>query len=124
MNGKVMIVDDSLLVRRQVGVALGIAGYQVIEACDGLDALDKLEPSLSLIVCDVNMPRMGGLELLERIHADPRLAAVPIVMLTTEASSELFARARELGAKAWLVKPFKPDLLVAAVRKLASARAA
>lgn len=121
--GKVMIVDDSLLVRRQVNSALGAAGYAVVEACDGLDALDKLDASLSLIVCDVNMPRMGGLELLERIHADASLAAVPIVMLTTEANGELFARARELGAKAWLVKPFKPDLLVAAVRKL-SARAA
>lgn len=122
--GKVMIVDDSLLVRRQVNSALGAAGFAVVEACDGLDALDKLCPQLSLIVCDVNMPRMGGLELLERIHADAAMAAVPIVMLTTEATGELFARARELGAKAWLVKPFKPDLLVAAVRKLVTARAA
>ena len=124
MNCKVMIIDDSLLVRRQVGVALGAAGYTVIEAVDGLDAVDKLSADLSLIVCDVNMPRMGGLELLAHIHGEPTLAHVPVVMLTTEAPAGLFAHAKQLGAKAWLVKPFKPDLLVAAVRKLAIPRAA
>ena len=116
---RIMIVDDSMLVRRQVTVALTGAGYRVVEATDGIDAKTKLDPGLALIVCDVNMPLMNGLELLEHIHHDTGLAGVPVMMLTTEAHPDLFMRANELGAKAWLVKPFKPDLLVAAVKKLA-----
>jgi len=119
MSVKIMIVDDSMLVRRQVASALIAAGFTVIEAVDGVDATKKLDPGLGLIICDVNMPQMNGIELLAHIHDDARLAAVPVVMLTTEAHPDLFMRANQLGAKAWLVKPFKPDLLVAAVRKLA-----
>ena len=117
---RILIADDSMLVRRQVSAALVQAGYQVVEAVDGQDAHGKLSPDLALVVCDLNMPKMNGMELLERIHADDKLATVPFVMLTTEARPGMFEKARSLGAKAWLIKPFKPDLFLAAVAKLAA----
>lgn len=118
MRQRVLIADDSMLVRRQVSATLTGAGYQVIEAVDGEDAYRKLDAELALVVCDLNMPKMNGMELLERIHGEQTFAAVPFVMLTTEARPGMFDRARSLGAKAWLVKPFKPELFLAAVKKL------
>jgi two-component system chemotaxis response regulator CheY len=116
---KVLVVDDSMMVRKQVEKALVAAGFQVVEATDGQDALEKLRatPDAQLVVCDVNMPRMGGLEFLENVKGQAG-ANVPVVMLTTEGQPELIQKAKALGAKGWLVKPFKPDLLVAAAKKL------
>ncbi len=119
MTARVMVIDDSMLVRRQVSAALPGPGYLVTEAVDGVDALEKLSElsDMKLIVCDVNMPRMNGIELLERLIAQGSL--VPVVMLTTEGQPELIRRARSLGAKGWIVKPFKPEFLVATAAKLA-----
>jgi two-component system chemotaxis response regulator CheY len=119
MAACIMIVDDSALVRRQVSTALKERGYSVAEAVDGVDALEQLAASTNtkLIVCDVNMPRMNGIELLERLSAQSSL--IPVVMLTTEGQPELIQRARALGAKGWIVKPFKPEFLVATAAKLA-----
>ena len=116
---RVMVIDDSLMVRRQVSAALKVPGYLITEAVDGLDALEKLAglTDTKLIVCDVNMPRMNGLELLERLSVQG--SVVPVVMLTTEGQPELMQRAKSLGAKGWLVKPFKPEFLVATAAKLA-----
>lgn len=116
----ILVVDDSLLVRKQVGSALRTLGYTVVEAVDGLDALEKLDasPQTRLIVCDVNMPRMNGIEFLEQL-VNRQAAAPPVVMLTTEGQPELIQRARALGAKGWLVKPFKPEFLAATAKKLA-----
>lgn len=116
----ILVVDDSLLVRKQVGSALRTLGYTVVEAVDGLDALEKLDasPQTRLIVCDVNMPRMNGIEFLEQL-VNRQTAAPPVVMLTTEGQPELIQRARALGAKGWLVKPFKPEFLAATAKKLA-----
>jgi len=118
MANKVLVIDDSMMVRKQVGMALGTAGFTVVEASDGVDALDKLvtHADVALVVCDVNMPRMNGLEFLENVRA-----GLPVMMLTTEGQPELIQRAKALGAKGWLVKPFKADLLVAAARKLTAA---
>ncbi len=114
-----MIVDDSAMIRMQVKRALTTAGHRVIEAVDGVDALAKLVGTTpDLLVCDVNMPRMNGLELLEKLKSQG--FSVPIVMLTTEGQPELIRKARLLGAKGWLVKPFKPELLLASVDKLAA----
>jgi two-component system, chemotaxis family, chemotaxis protein CheY len=123
MATKILIADDSMLVRRQVSTALTSAGYTVVEAVDGEDAQRKVTPDMALIVCDLNMPKMNGMELLERLHADPALSAVPFVMLTTEGRPGMFDRAKALGARAWLIKPFKGDLLVAAIAKLTMAKA-
>jgi two-component system, chemotaxis family, chemotaxis protein CheY len=117
---KVMIVDDSRTVRQQVAAALGPAGFEVLEAQDGLEALDRLKgtPDLSLIICDLNMPRMSGLEMLGVARESGTLSAVPVVMLTTEGRTDLIEKAKRAGARGWLVKPFKPDQLVAVARKL------
>jgi two-component system chemotaxis response regulator CheY len=120
MSKKVMIVDDSQTVRQQVGIALSQAGFEVIEAVDGEDGLQKIKASVdvAMVICDVNMPRMNGIDMLAQVKADLRHVMLPIVMLTTEGQPDMMARAKQHGAKAWIVKPFKPDLLVAAVKKL------
>ena len=120
MSKKVMIVDDSMMVRTQVGRALTQAGFVVVEAKDGQDALEKLatETDIAMVVSDVNMPRMSGLELLEAMRKDPRFTALPVVMLTTEGQPELVNKAKSLGAKGWIVKPFKPELIIAAAKKI------
>lgn len=117
---KVLVVDDSALVRRQVGNVLKGAGYEVVDAVDGQDAREKIAAAgdFSMIVCDVTMPRMSGLELLAALQQDGFKGA--IVMLTTEGRPEIVTQARSLGAKGWLVKPLKPDLLLATVAKLAA----
>ncbi len=119
MTKKILVVDDSATVRQQVGLALVQAGFETVDAVDGLDALEKLDGnSVALIVCDVNMPKMNGLELLERIQSDGKHTSIPIIMLTTEGQPELVSRAKKAGAKGWIVKPFKAELLVAAAKKL------
>ncbi len=109
----VMIVDDSAPVRQQVGTALRQAGFAVVEAFDGQDGVEKLHvnPGVSVIICDVNMPRMTGIEFLERLGG-----RLPVLMLTTEGQPELKQKAKALGAKGWIIKPFKPELLVQAIR--------
>lgn len=118
---KVLVVDDSETVRQQVGMALRQAGFEVAEATDGQDGLTKIEQDrgISLVILDVNMPRMNGLEMLERVKAKADFATLPVLMLTTEGQPALVDRAKKAGAKGWVVKPFKADLLVAAARKLA-----
>ena len=123
MVKKVMVVDDSRTMRQQVGIALTAAGYEVIEAEDGLDGLEKIQTTadLSMVICDINMPRMNGLEMLTNVKSDARFTELPFVMLTTEAQPALITRAKQAGAKGWIVKPFKPELMVAAVRRIIGA---
>jgi two-component system, chemotaxis family, chemotaxis protein CheY len=116
---KVLVVDDSAMVRRQVGAALKGAGYEVVDAVDGVDAHQKLtaDPTINMVICDVTMPRMSGIELLALVQREAVFKG-SIVMLTTEARAELIAQARSHGAKGWLIKPLKPELLLATVAKL------
>ena len=120
MGATILVVDDSSLIRQQVSRALQGAGFVVVEAVDGVDALEKLAatPEARLVVCDVNMPRMGGLEFLESVPRTEREPIVPVLMLTTEGQPDLVQRAKALGAKGWLSKPFKPEILLATARKL------
>ena len=118
MSKKILIVDDSATVRQQVRAALEQVGFIVTEAVDGQDAVQKMSVGFSGIVCDVNMPRMNGVEFVEVVKKQPEHASLPILMLTTEGSPELIRRANAAGAKGWIVKPFKPDQLVAAMQKL------
>jgi two-component system chemotaxis response regulator CheY len=120
MGKKVIVIDDSQTIRDQVGTTLRQAGYDILEAVDGVDGEEAIQraPDASLVICDVNMPKRNGLELLELLRKDDRFKALPVVMLTTEGQPQLIERARKSGAKGWLVKPFKADLLLAAVRKL------
>lgn len=120
MGKRVLVVDDSQSIRQHVGATLLAAGFEVVEAVDGVDALERLTAGLdvALVLCDVNMPRLNGLELLDKLQAQGLLARVPVVMLTTEGQPAMMQRAKQAGAKGWIVKPFKPPLLVAAVQKL------
>ena len=113
------MVDDSPTIRQQVGAALSQVGFSIVEAVDGVDALAKIDPATSMMICDINMPRMNGLELVEKMHADARFSAVPVVMLTTEGNPAHISRAKSAGAKGWIIKPFKADVLVATVQRLA-----
>lgn len=120
MEKKILIVDDSATVRQQVRSALTPSGFEVLEAADGFEGLEAMDASqdLAAVLCDVNMPRMGGLQMLEIAKAKGRLPALPVVMLTTEGQPALVQQAKAMGAKGWIVKPFKPEQLVAAMRKL------
>lgn len=118
----VLIVDDSATVRTQAKHALVAAGFAVVEAADGIQALAILEAEqVSLTVCDVNMPNMDGLSFLEELKR--KGISAPVLMLTTEAQPSLVRRAKAAGAKAWIIKPFNADVLVSAVKALTAAAA-
>lgn len=120
MSKTIMVVDDSASVRQVVGMTLRGAGHEVIEAVDGLDALAKSRGMrLNLVICDVNMPRMDGISFVREFKQRTESRFTPVLMLTTESGESLKQEGRAAGAKAWLVKPFKPDVLLSAVDKLA-----
>lgn len=116
----VLIVDDSKSIRNEVSDVLTRAGYNVLEAAEGAEALACLSANadVSLVVLDVNMPGMNGLDVLERIKIEHAGRALPVLMLTTEAERALVERAKKAGAKGWLLKPIKADLLVSTVTRL------
>jgi len=115
----ILIVDDSASVRQVVGITLRQAGYDVIEGNDGKDALSKLKgQKVHLIISDVNMPNMDGISLVKAVKQLPAYKFTPIVMLTTESQEAKKRQGQEAGAKAWIVKPFKPDQLLGVVQKL------
>jgi two-component system, chemotaxis family, chemotaxis protein CheY len=115
----IMTVDDSASLRQMVSLVLRGAGYEVVEAFDGLDALSKVKGrELHLIFADINMPEMDGLELTRRLRAIPQYKFVPIILLTTESHPEKKQQGKAAGATAWIVKPFNPDQLLAVVKKV------
>lgn len=119
MTKTVMIIDDSASIRLVVSIALKKAGYDVLEAEDGEDALNKLTgQKVHLIVCDVNMPNMDGISFLKAVKQNQSYKFTPIIMLTTESQERKKREGRAAGAKAWVVKPFKPDRMIAAIEKL------
>jgi two-component system chemotaxis response regulator CheY len=115
----VLVVDDSQAVRTQVTTALSGAGFQVLQAEDGLQALHLLrQGGLALVICDVNMPEMNGLEFLEAAREAGLMQGPPVVMLTSEGRADLIDLAKKSGARGWLVKPVTSDQIVAVARKL------
>jgi two-component system, chemotaxis family, chemotaxis protein CheY len=119
MAKTIMIVDDSLSLRQVVGIALKGAGYDVLEGCDGRDALNKLKgQKIHLIISDLNMPNMDGISFLKAVKEMPSYKFTPVLMLTTETQEEKKREGQAAGARAWMVKPFKPEQLLAAVQKL------
>ena len=119
MSKTIMVVDDSGSFRTVVRLALNKAGYEVIEACDGQDAAEKLSgANPRLIVCDVNMPRMDGLAFARHVKGSNAHKFTPIIMLTTESGDSKKAEGRAAGVRAWITKPFQPSALVDAVGKL------
>lgn len=117
---KILVVDDSKTVRSEVKGVLAPAGFDVVEAVDGIEGIERIRDTtdLALVICDVNMPRLDGIGLLKLVKAEKPDHRFRIMMLTTEGSAVLIREARDAGASAWIVKPFKPDLLLVAVRKL------
>jgi len=118
MAKRILIVDDSASVRQVAGMALTRAGYEVVEANDGMDGVSKLNGKLHLIISDVNMPRMNGIEFLKAVKANASYKFTPVIMLTTESGDDLKSQGRAAGAKAWITKPFQPQTLIDAVSKL------
>ncbi|WP_105533865.1 response regulator [Solimicrobium silvestre] len=120
MSKTIMVVDDSISLREVVGLALKDAGYDVIEGCDGNDALSKLSgQKIHLIISDVNMPNMDGISFIKAIKLLPHYRFTPIIMLTSESQEVKKREGQAAGAKAWVVKPFKLDVLLGAVQMLA-----
>jgi two-component system chemotaxis response regulator CheY len=119
MAKTIMIVDDSASLRQVVSIALKGAGYDVIEGVDGKDALAKLDGrKIHLIVSDVNMPNMNGIEFVKAAKQLPAYKFTPVIMLTTESGESMKQEGQAAGAKAWVVKPFQPAQMLAAVSKL------
>ena len=115
----IMVVDDSASLRQVVSIALKGAGYDIIEASDGKDGLSKLTgQKVHLIVSDVNMPNMDGITMVKEIKQNPAYKFTPVIMLTTESQESKKTEGKAAGVKAWMVKPFKPDQMLAAVSKL------
>src|SRR5664279_223578 len=119
MSKTILAVDDSPTFRQMVCFTLKRAGYAVVEAEDGVEALEKARVhQANLVLTDQNMPRMDGLTLIESLRAMPQYNGVPILMLTTESTDEMKAKGRAAGATGWLVKPFDPKRLLDVVRKV------
>ena len=122
MAKRVMTVDDSATVRQVLQVTLESAGYDVVQAVDGADALDKLsrEP-VDMLVTDLNMPRIDGIGLIHEIRQKPGNRFMPIIMLTSEAQPEKKNAGKAAGASGWITKPFRPEQLLAVVRMVCPA---
>lgn len=119
MGKKIMTVEDSTSLREMIAFVLSEQGYEVIEAKDGQDALAKLNGSkVDMVITDLNMPVMNGIELTRSLRAAPSYRFTPIVFLTTESQVQKREAAKEAGATGWIVKPFKPEQLIKVVKKV------
>jgi len=121
MNSKtILAVDDSATMREMIFRSLSDIGYQVVLAVDGIDALDKLQADTSpaVIITDINMPRMNGIALIDRVRREGPNRTTPILVLSTETDASWKARAREAGATGWITKPFNPERIAEAIRKV------
>jgi two-component system, chemotaxis family, chemotaxis protein CheY len=119
MAKRILTVDDSRSMRQMITFTLKGAGYDVVEAVDGKDAVATLAANPPhMVITDLNMPNMDGLELIKYIRSRSSCRFVPIVMLTTESQEAKKAEARSAGATGWIVKPFKPEQLLAVVKKV------
>ena len=117
---KILVVDDSRSMRQMVVFALKNAQFETTEACDGVEAYNWVQanPVVDLVLSDVNMPNMKGIELIQKLRALPAYRFVPILMLTTESSDEKKMEGKNAGATGWLVKPFNPEKLIATINKV------
>lgn len=115
----ILAVDDSPSMRKMVSFTLTGAGYKVVEAVDGMDALEKAEAQhIDLVLADQNMPRLDGIGLTRRLRDHPRFKTTPILILTTESSDQMKQAGKAAGATGWLVKPFDPNRLIEVLQKV------
>ena len=123
MPNLILAVDDSPSMRQMVGQTLRAAGYDVIEAADGVEALEKAKGRVvDVVITDVNMPNMDGITLVAQLRALPSYRLVPLLLLTTESSPERKAQGKQAGATGWMVKPFNPDQLLATLARVLGPR--
>ena len=121
--GRVLVVDDSDVIRTLIAVNLELEGFEVVQAVDGVDALEKvIDVRPDVITIDVKMPRLDGFDTVERLRADPRTSAMKIAMVTACAQADDLRRGHEVGVDAYLTKPFDPSALVRTVRDLVANR--
>ena len=119
MSKRILTVDDAATMRKMVAFTLKDAGYEVLEAIDGCDALNVLKDrSVDVIITDLNMPNMDGIELTRQLRALPAFARTPIILLTTESDPAKKMAGRAAGATGWIVKPFNQEQLLAIVAKV------
>lgn len=117
MSKTIMTVDDSATIRQMLNFTLSDAGFDVIEAVDGVDACTKLKDNpVNMVITDLNMPQMDGIELIREVRKDPANRFVPIIMLTTESQETKKQEGKAAGASGWIVKPFSPEQLLAVVK--------
>jgi len=114
----ILTVDDSASMRQMVSFTLKGAGYEVVEAVDGQDALERLQGAVHMVITDLHMPRMNGIELIKAVRAMPTYKYIPLVLLTTESLEDRKKEGRAAGATGWIVKPFSPEQLLAVVKKV------
>ena len=115
----ILAVDDSPSMRKMVSFTLTGAGFRVVEAIDGMDALEKAQKEqIDLVLVDQNMPRLDGIGLTRKLREDPRYKNTPILILTTESSDQMKQAGRDAGATGWLVKPFNPHRLIEIIQKV------
>jgi len=114
----ILTVDDSASMRQMINFTLSDAGYQVIEAVDGNDALKKLAQPVHLVITDLNMPNLDGIGLIRKIRANPACKGMPIIMLTTESQESRKQEGKAAGATGWMVKPFSIQQILAVVKKV------
>ena len=119
MAGVILAVDDSASMRQMVNFTLKGAGYEVVQAVDGIEALEYARlHSVDLVLTDVNMPRMDGITLLKELRALPSYRYTPMLVLTTESSQDKKMQGKQAGATGWIVKPFNPDQLLATIARV------
>lgn len=119
MNKTIMTVDDSASIRQAVSFTLSQAGYDVVQASDGKDAVNKLNgSSVRLVLTDLNMPNLDGIGLIKWIRSQPSYRFLPVIMITTESQDAKKQEGKAAGATGWIVKPFKPEQLIAVVKKV------
>lgn len=119
MSAKIMCVDDSPTIRMLVKQNLSPEGFEIIEASNGQEGLDKLSSDITLFLVDVNMPVMNGFEFVKTMKADAAYSNKPVVFLTTESGADKKSMGKELGVNGWIVKPFEPESLKKIVGMLA-----
>lgn len=121
MAQRILTVDDSPTMRKMIEMTVKTGGYDVVEAADGQAALELLKNcSVDLVISDINMPNLNGIDLTRQLRANPKFAKTPIILLTTESDPEKKQEGKAAGATGWIVKPFNPVKLIDAVRRVAA----
>ncbi len=118
MGDKILVTDDSVSMRQMTSIILKQAGYEVVEAVDGADALEKLNEDIKVLITDYNMPNMNGIELIKAVRSGSVNKSIPILMVTTESEDAKKQEGKQAGATGWITKPFDKDTLIGTLKKV------